>query len=64
MNAVMAGSHYPCMTHIRIRKAIKRRQTAKRIRPMDNLSPHGFNAAVEPSRRGFLIAVVVIRLIG
>src|SRR5580692_8333683 len=33
-------------------------EDARRNRPMNNLSPHGFRAADEPSRRGFLITMI------
>src|ERR1700683_4564613 len=33
-------------------------ENARRNRPMNNLSPHGFRAPDEPSRRGFLITMM------
>src|SRR5216684_6651809 len=66
INAVMAGSLCRCMTYVRIRKAIKLaasrmrggKEAPEEERPVDRLSPHGIRTTFQPSRRGFLIAMM------
>jgi len=59
INAVMAGSvplhdlHSNTQGH-----QARGLQNARRKRPMNNLSPHGFRSSDDPSRRGFLITMM------